>query len=408
MTALKSIAIVGAGQAGLQAAQSLRQAGYDGRLTLIGDEPHSPYQRPPLSKAYLADEIAADRLELKPAAFFSENDVTCLLGIGVQALDARDNRLSLSDATTLKYDMALLATGSRPRTLPIEGGDLDGVVTLRTIADVDAMRPFIDSGRRAIIIGGGYIGLEVAAVARKLGLEVTVLEAFDRVMARGTCAVVSHHYEAMHRSRGVELVLGARVQRIEKVSDGLRVHTDRAAYNADLVLVGVGAQPNQELAEAAKLAVDNGIIVDDMCRTAAPNIFAAGDCSSFQSLRYGRRVRLESVQNAIDQAKAAALSMLGKGEAYDPVPWFWSDQYDAKLQIAGLGQDADEQILRGDPEGGAFSIAYVKQERLIAIDAVNVPKDYMMVRRIAPTDHVVDRSALADPTIPIARAVAMV
>lgn len=405
MTAQKSIAIVGAGQAGLQAVQSLRQAGFDGSLTLIGDEPHAPYQRPPLSKAYLANEIGADRLELKPAAFFTDNNVTCLFGVGAQRLDARDNLLSLSDGTTLKYDMALLATGSRPRALPIEGGDLDGVVTLRTIADVDAMRPFIDGGSRALIIGGGYIGLEVAAIARKLGLEVTVLEAFDRVMARGTCEVVSHHYEAMHRSRGVELILGARVQRIEKISDGLKVHTEQATYNADLVLVGVGAQPNQELAEEAKLAVDNGIIVDAMCRTAAPNVFAAGDCSSFPSSRYGRRVRLESVQNAIDQAKAAALSMLSKGEAYDPVPWFWSDQYDAKLQIAGLGQDADEQILRGDIEGGAFSVAYVKQDRLIAIDAVNVPKDYMMARRIAPTDHVVDRLALADPAVPIAKAV---
>lgn len=405
-TKKKKIAIVGAGQAGLQAAQSLRQAGFDGRLTLIGDEPHAPYQRPPLSKAYLSKEIDAERLELKPEAFFSENDVTCLFGVGVQTLDARVDRLTLSDGSTLGYDMVLLATGSRPRALPIEGSDLDGVMTLRTVADVDAMRPFIDGGRRAIIIGAGYIGLEVAASLRKLGLDVTVLEAFDRVMARAASEVVSHHYQAMHQSRGVELVLGARVQRIAKNSNGLTVHSDTAVYDAGLVLVGVGAQPNQELAEAARLAVDNGIVVDAMCRTAAPNIFAAGDCSSFPSLRYGRRVRLESVQNAIDQAKAAALSMLNKGEAYDPVPWFWSDQYDAKLQIAGLGQDADEKILRGDVEGGAFSVAYVKQDRLIAIDAVNVAKDYMMARRIAPTDHVVDRSALADPTIPIAKAIA--
>ncbi len=406
MTAHKSIAIVGAGQAGLQAVQSLRQAGFDGRLTLIGDELRAPYQRPPLSKAYLSNEIGADRLELKPEAFFAENDVTCLFGIGVQALEARDNRLSLTDGSTLKYDMVLLATGSRPRALPVEGSDLDGVLTLRTVADVDAMRPFIQGDRRAVIIGAGYIGLEVAASLRKLGLEVTVLEAFDRVMARATSEVVSHHYQAMHRKHGVELALGAQVQRIEKASEGLRVHTNLETHGADLVLVGIGAQPNQQLAEAAGLAVDNGIVVDAMCRTETPNIFAAGDCCSFPSSRYGRSIRLESVQNAIDQAKAAASSMLGKGETYDPVPWFWSDQYDAKLQIAGLSQDADEQILRGDVEAGAFSVAYVKQDRLIAIDAVNVPKDYMMARRIAPTDHVVDRSALADPTIPIAKAVA--
>lgn len=402
MAAKKRIIIVGAGQAGLQAVHSLRQAGFDGDLTLIGDEPRAPYQRPPLSKAYLSNEIGADRLELKPAVFFSENDVTCLFGVGVQALDVRDNRLSLTDGSTLEFDMALLATGSRPRALPIEGSDLDGVVTLRTVADVDAMRPVIDSGKRAIIIGGGYIGLEVAASLRKLGLEVTVLEAFDRVMARATSEIVSHHYQAMHRRHGAELALGARVERIERNPDGLTVHTDQAAYGADLVLVGIGAQPNQELAEAAGLTVDNGIVVDAMCRTAAPNVFAAGDCCSFPSLRYGRIVRLESVQNAIDQAKAAAMSMLGKGAAYDPVPWFWSDQYDAKLQIAGLSQDADEQVLRGDVETGAFSVAYVKQDRLIAIDAVNVPKDYMMVRRIAPTDHRVNRSALADPSISIA------
>ncbi len=406
MAAKRRIAIVGAGQAGLQAAQSLRQAGFDGDLTLVGDEPQAPYQRPPLSKAYLSNEIDADRLELKPTAFFSENHVTCLFGVGVQRLDARDNRLSLTDGSMLEYDMVLLTTGSRPRDLPVDGGDLDGVVTLRTVGDVDAMRPMINDGNRAIIVGGGYIGLEVAASLRKLGLHVTVLEAFDRVMARATSEVVSRHYQAMHRKHGVDVALGAGVQRIEKNAHGLKVHTDQAAYEADLVLVGVGAQPNQELAEAAGLKVDNGIVVDTMCRTAAPNVFAAGDCCSFPSPRYGRSVRLESVQNAIDQAKAAAMSMLGKGEAYDPVPWFWSDQYDAKLQIAGLSQDADEQVVRGDIEGGAFSVAYVKQDRLIAIDAVNVSKDYMMARRLAPTDHVVDRSALADPTIPIAKAVA--
>ena len=405
MSAKETIAIVGAGQAGLQAAQSLRQGGFEGRLVLIGDEPHHPYQRPPLSKAYLSGEIGTDRLALKADAFYSEADIDCLLGITVRELDAAAGQMTLSDGTVLAFDKALLATGSSPRALPVPGADLDGVVTLRTIADVDAMRAYAVAGKRVIVIGGGYIGLEVAAVARKLGLEVTVLEAFDRVMARATSEPISRFYEDLHRSQGVTMALGAGVKRIEQGTGGLIVHTDAESHEADLVLVGIGAAPSTGLAEAAGLDVENGIVVDATCRTSAPSVFAAGDCAVFPSARYGRAIRLESVQNAIDQAKAAAAAMLGSDKPYDPVPWFWSDQYDLKLQIAGLGQDADDHVVRGDPGSRKFSVVYLKDSRLRAIDAVSVPRDYMMVRKLLATDHMVDRAALADPSVPIADAV---
>ncbi len=400
-----TVVIVGAGQAGLQAAQSLREEGFDGRLVLVGEEPHAPYQRPPLSKKYLAGEIGREYLELKPAAFFSTNEITCLFDCRVLALDPRERRVSLSDGSALAFDKALLATGSRPRDLPIPGGDLDRVFVLRSMADSAALQPRMRAGRRLVVIGGGYIGLEVAAVARGLGLEVAVLEAFDRVMARSTCALVSHHYEAMHRARGVQLALGTRVERLEETADGIAVRTDKDTFEADFVLAGIGGMANIELAEAAGLAVEGGIAVDESCRTSAPDIFAAGDCTFFPSGKYGRRVRLESVQNAIDQAKAAAKAMLGKPVCYDPVPWFWSDQYETKLQIAGLSGEADEIVLRGEPASGAFAIAYLRAGRLIAVDAVNRPRDYMMARRLVPTGHAVDRGVLADADRPLQEAV---
>jgi 3-phenylpropionate/trans-cinnamate dioxygenase ferredoxin reductase component len=393
-----TIAIVGAGQAGAQAAQSLRQAGYGGRLVLIGDEPHSPYQRPPLSKKYLSGEMTADRLALLPVQFFTDNSVECLFGVRVTELDAAGRRLKLSDGGTLTFDQALLTMGSRSRALPLPGADLEGVFSLRSIADVECIRPHVGPSRRIIIVGAGYIGMEVAAIARGLGLDVHMVEAAERVMARTAPVVVSRTFEELHRSRGVTFHLGAGVQAIERASgDELIVRTNDGSDAADCVLIGIGGQPNVELAQSAGLTVANGIAVDEFCRTSAPHIFAAGDCTQFPSGRYQRVVRLESVQNAIDQAKAAALSMLGKGTPYDPVPWFWSDQFDTKLQIAGLGQVADTHIVRGDPASGAYSVAHVMDGRMIALDAINQPRDYMQARRLVPTAVKVDETTLADP-----------
>lgn len=402
----RTIAIIGAGQAGAQAAQSLRQEGYDGRLLLIGDEPHAPYQRPPLSKKFLAGEVGAERLALLPEKFFSDNAVDCLFDARVTALDAAGRRLTLSDGFTVDFDQALITTGARSRALPLPGADLDGVFSLRAIGDVEGMRPHVKAGQRVIIIGAGYIGLEVAAIARGLGLEVRVIEAAERIMARTAPAVVSEAFEALHRANDVVFDIGAGVGGIARGAGGeLEVATTADTYAADWVLVGIGGQPNVELAGDAGLAIDNGIVVDDHCRTSAPHIFAAGDCTNFPSARYGRRIRLESVQNAIDQAKAAAPAMLGTGAAYDPVPWFWSDQYDTKLQIAGLGHGADAHIVRGDPASGAFAVAHMAAGRLLALDAINQPRDYMHARRIVPSATAVDTDALADPETPLSQAV---
>lgn len=398
----KNIVIIGAGQAGAQAAQSLRQAGYEDRVMLIGDEPQAPYQRPPLSKKYLAGEISPDRIALLPDKFYTDNVIDCLFGTRVVGLDAHARQLTLSDGFAVTFDKALIATGSRSRALPIAGADLEGVVSLRSIADVDLIRPRVLPGQRVIIIGGGYIGLEVAAMTCRLGLEVRVIEAADRIMARTAPEIVSRHFEELHRSNGVTFETGAGVNAIARgVDGGLDVSTTAGTLSADWVLVGIGGQPNVELGADAGLAIDNGVVVDDHCRTSAPDIYAAGDCSNFPSARYGRRMRLESVQNAIDQAKAAALAMMDKAVPYDPVPWFWSDQYDTKLQIAGIGQGADEHVVRGDPASGAFAVAHLSKGRLIAVDAINASRDYMHARRLVPTAGVVDQVALADPAVPL-------
>jgi 3-phenylpropionate/trans-cinnamate dioxygenase ferredoxin reductase subunit len=402
VTNTKTIAIVGAGQAGAQAAQSLRNEGYDGRLFLIGDEPQAPYQRPPLSKKYLSGEFEAERLALLPDKFYTDSAIDCLFGVRADNLDLDASEIQLSDGFKISYDQLLITTGSRSRALPIPGSHLEGVYALRSIADVDQLRPNVQSGQRVSIIGGGYIGLEVAAVARSLGLDVRVIEAADRIMARTAPEVVSRYFTDLHRSNGVAFELGAGVQSISRSEEGeLSVATTAGTFASDWVLVGIGGQANVELGQAAGLTMDNGIAVDAHCQTSAANVFAAGDCTSFPSAKYGRRIRLESVQNAIDQAKVAALSLLGKGEAYDPVPWFWSDQYDTKFQIAGLSQFADEQVVRGDPASGSFAVAHLRDNKLISVDAINTPRDYMLARRMVPTTSEVDRAALADPTTPL-------
>ncbi|WP_153771336.1 FAD-dependent oxidoreductase [Labrenzia sp. CE80] len=378
-----TVVIIGAGQAGAQVAQSLRQGGFEGLIRLIGDEVTPPYQRPPLSKKYLLGEIGSEALLLRPPAFYTTQNIDLIPGTSVSSIDCGTQRLSLENGDTIGYDKLVIATGTRARHAPIPGADLAGVVTLRTIADVDAIREKLMAGQKIAIVGAGYIGLEVAAVANQLGKDVTVIEAQDRPMKRVVSPFISEFYSALHREKGVELRLGTGVEAIvgEDTVTGVKV-AGGEVVPADLVLVAIGAEPNDDLASTAGLETDNGIIVDGAGLTSDDKIYAAGDCTRFYSNRYGRSVRMESVQNAIDQAKIVAQSILGEDVDYDPLPWFWSDQYDIKLQIAGLSDGYDETRTVGEPKDNKFYVAYLKEGRLIAVDSINSPRSHMLSRRV--------------------------
>ena len=390
--------IIGAGQAGAQAAQSMRQAGFEGEIVLIGEERELPYQRPPLSKSFLQGELDADRLFLRPAAFYEQQRITLRLGERVASIDPAEKTVTTQSGETLPYDSLLLATGAPPRRLVCEGADLEGVHYLRSIADSDALRPALSAGGRIVIVGAGYIGLEVAASARKAGLDVTVFEMADRVLARVAGREVSEFYEKLHRDHGVDLRLGAALDHFEgkgRVSAAVLKSGEKIPCAA--VLVGVGAAPATALAEAADLRIANGVWTDDHARTSDPAIFAAGDCASHPSPFYERRLRLESVPNAIEQAKVAGTNMAGGEAVYDAVPWFWSDQYDVKLQTVGVSEGADETVLRGDPAAKKFSVWYFQRGRLLAVDAVNDPAAFAISKRLIAARAAVDAKRLADP-----------
>ena len=376
-----SVVIVGAGQAAAQLMQSLRQGGYKDAIRMIGDEPYAPYQRPPLSKKFLTERPPAETLYFRPKKFWTDQGVTVDYGTSVEKIDRAKCRVDFKGGSA-DYGMLFLATGTRARDLPVPGANLDGVFSLRKIDDVRRLRGPLDAANRVAIVGGGYIGLEVAAVARGEGREVAVLEAEDRVMKRVTSPVISHFMQDFHRNRGVDIRVGARLAAIEGEGKVQQVRlADGAALPADLVLLAVGAKPNDDLAAAAGLPCQDGVVVDEHGRTADPAIYAAGDCTRFPSRRYGRALRLECVQNAIDQAKAVASAMLGKPQHYDPVPWFWSDQYELKLQMAGLSEGYDDARTVGDVAAARFSVEYRKGGRLIAVDAVNDGRAYMSGRK---------------------------
>lgn len=390
------IVVVGAGQAGASLVEKLRALGYDGALTLIGEEPVPPYQRPPLSKKYLLGEMEKERLFLRPAAFYAEQGIRLITGRRVEAIDRGARTLLLDDGTRLAYDQLALTTGARPRRLPAAaGGALAGVHVVRTLADVDAMAPGIRPGARALIVGGGYIGLEAAAVAAGRGMGVTLIEAAPRILARVAAPETAAWFRALHARHGVEILEGTAIERLtgEGRITGARL-ADGRSIAADIAIVGIGILPATELAEAAGLAVENGIAVDAFGRSSDPAIWAAGDCASFPY--EGRRIRLESVQNAIDQAEAVAANMLGAGRPYAPVPWFWSDQYDAKLQIAGLNTGYDRVVVREGSEGG-LSHWYFAGPRFLAVDAINDPRAYMVGKRLLETGRSVNPEAVADP-----------
>jgi 3-phenylpropionate/trans-cinnamate dioxygenase ferredoxin reductase component len=379
---MNRIVVIGAGQAAAQLAASLRQGGHGGEIRIIGDERYAPYQRPPLSKKFLLDRPAPDSLYFRADAFWREQGVMLDLGVPVATIDRGARQVQLADGRAAAFDVLVLATGTRARALRLPGIDLSGVFTLRRIDDVLALRPALDQARRVVIAGGGYIGLEVAAGARSEGRDVTVLEAEDRVLKRVTSPVISEFFDSLHRSRGVDIRLGARLGAIEGEGRVRQVRLgDGATLPADLVLLAVGARANDDLAAEAGLACQDGVVVDAFGRTADAAIHAAGDCTRFPSGRYGRAIRLECVQNAIDQAKAVAAAILGKPQAYDPVPWFWSDQYEIKLQMAGLSDGYDSATTMGDRAQAHFSVEYRRAGRLIAVDAVNDARAYMGGRR---------------------------
>ncbi|MEU0499267.1 FAD-dependent oxidoreductase [Mycobacterium sp. NPDC006124] len=381
MTPARAV-VVGASHAGAQLVASLRQEGWTDEIVLIGDESALPYQRPPLSKAYLAGKCAPGDLAIRKAEFYVKQGIE-LVNATVETVDRSGGRLALSTGDSVGYDKLALCTGARPRRLSTPGADLDGVYYLRTAADVELIREATSPGRRAVIVGGGYIGLETAASLRALGLEVTVLEAAERVLERVTAPDVSAFFDRIHREENVDIRTGALVEGLS--GDGsVRevILTGGETIQADLVVVGIGVEPNVELAAAAGLAVDDGVVIDDQTRTADPDIVAAGDCASHDMARYGRRIRLESVASAGEQAKVAASTMCGKSKKIAALPWFWSDQYDLKLQIAGLNTGYDEVVLSGDPSRDRdFTCFYLRDGELVAADCVNRPRDFMFSKR---------------------------
>lgn len=400
LTSDQTVVIIGAGQAGGTCAMELHKKGFEGRIIVIGDEDYIPYKRPPLSKTYLSGEATLESLYVMQPAKLESAAIECMTGVRVESIDRHNKSLALSNGENLGYDKLVLATGSRARPLPVGGADAANVFLLRNIKDVDAIRARCGAGKRITIIGGGFIGLEAAAVCIKTGMQVTVLEGLDRVLARVTAPETSEFYEKVHREAGVDLRTGAAVTGLEGVPEVTQVVLgDGSKIETDIVVIGIGIVPNVELAEAAGLEVDNGITVDEHARTSDPDIYAAGDCANHFDPFYGRRMRLESVQNAMDQARTAADNLVGIEAVYDAQPWFWSDQYDLKLQMVGISQGFDDAVVRGNPDEHSFSVFYLKDGQLIAMDAISRPKDFMMSKKLIAARLQPDKAALADENV---------
>ncbi|MFZ2006341.1 MAG: FAD/NAD(P)-binding oxidoreductase [Stellaceae bacterium] len=398
--AADGVVIVGAGHGGFQVAASLRQNGFDGRVTLIGDEPHLPYQRPPLSKDYLDGKSGFDLLLMRPEAFFTEHRIELISGRAVTAIDRAGKAVALADGGRVAYDHLVLATGARNRVPPLPGIELDGVCYLRNLAETDALKQRLTSCGNAVVIGAGFIGLEFAAIARGKGVPVHIVELVERVMARVVCPETSAYFGREHQKTGVEFSFGARVERIE--GEGGKVNhvalADGRTLPADLVLISIGVMPNEELAAAAGLAVANGVAVDEHL-TADPNISAIGDCASFSSRHSLRNpVRLEAVQNAADHARCVASRLVGKPHAYEALPWFWSEQGAQRLQIAGLTTGFQEVVLRGDYEKGEYSAFCYAGDRLLGIESINKPADHAFARRLLAAGRGVSPAEAADPS----------
>lgn len=405
--ATDAILIVGAGHAGCEMATSLRQEGFDREIIMIGEEAYLPYQRPPLSKAFLSGSVSAEGLSIKPQATYDKATIQCITGRRVETIDRSRKSITMDDGTSLHYAKLVLATGGQPRRLNLAGSEAAEYCKnfgyLRTIEDAERIRRDLVAGKRIVIIGGGYIGLEIAAAAIQHHLDVTVLEGAPRVLARVTAPVISEFYEQVHRSAGVKLLTGTAVEQIEcDEAAGLVtgvVCTDGLRLPADMVVVGIGLIPNIDLAEMAGLTVTDGIEVDAQNRTSDPDIFAIGDCANYPNPLLDQRVRIESVPNALEHARIAAAAICGKHKAYTSMPWFWSDQYDLKLQMVGLSTGHDQVVLRGDVQKHSFVAFYLQGNRVIAADAVSRPQDFMFCKRMVTERLCVNPAELSDQTI---------
>ncbi|MGZ8334379.1 MAG: NAD(P)/FAD-dependent oxidoreductase [Allosphingosinicella sp.] len=398
------VVIVGAGHAGAQAAIQLRQLGFGGSIALIGAEAEPPYERPPLAKDYLAGEKAVARMLARPETFWAERGIELVLGTTVAVVDPEAKALSAAGGERFGYDILIWAAGGEPRRLGCEGGDLAGVHVVRRKSDVDSIRAELGSVRRVAVVGGGYIGLETAAVLRKLGKEVVLLEALDRVLARVAGPEISDFYAAEHRAHGVEVRLGAAVASI--LGESGRVAAvrlqDGATIEAEMAIVGIGVDAAVAPLLAAGAAGANGVDVDAHCRTSLKNVYAVGDCAAHENrFAGGLRIRLESVQNAHDQAMTAAKSITGNPQPYEAVPWFWSNQYDLRLQTVGLSVGHDQTVVRGRPEERSFSVIYLLEGRVIALDCVNATRDYVQGRKLVLERRTIDRERLADTAVPL-------
>ncbi len=399
--------IIGASHAGGQAAISLRQAGWDGDIILVGEEDYAPYHRPPLSKDFLSGGKNIDDILIRPKETYETADIICVRGMKAQSIHKGDRLVFLEGGETLQYDKLILATGARPRKLPIKGAEHPRVLYLRNADDVLTIKAQISAGKKALIIGGGYIGLETAASLNKQGMHVTILEMEDRILQRVTAPIMSKFYNRIHTEEGINIIENCAASEIQnRAIENLSVKTTKGVFDTDMVIVGIGVIPNIEIAQEAGLNVGNGIIVDENCRTSDPNIYAVGDVTWHHNQIYDIQVRLESVPNATDQAKAAALAICDKPKPYNALPWFWSDQFDLKLQIAGLSGGYDDIVLRGNPDKGrSFAAFYFKNDTLLAVDAVNRPQEYMVGKRLIPLSVAgkkdIDKKALADETIPL-------
>lgn len=392
---MTGIVIIGAGHAAGQAAASLRQAKFEGPVTIIGDETHIPYQRPPLSKQYLAGTQPADKVYLRAEKFYADKDIQLMLDTRATQIDPSTKTINLDNGETIAYEKLLISTGSRPRRLSIVGSDLNGIHYLRTMDDVDGIRADVKPDANLVIVGGGYIGLEVAAVGVELGMNVHVLEMEERILQRVTTPEMSAYYHKLHSDRGVHIHTQTGVTGFAGNGSVEKVLCGDQSFDADIVIVGIGIIPNIEIAEEAGIHCDNGIVVDDHCRTSDPDIYAAGDCTNHPNPLMNKRLRLESVPNAMDQARVSTANMLGDDKVYAAIPWFWSDQYELKLQMVGFSADGDSQVLRGDMDSHQFAIFYLKDGKVVAADAVNSPKEFMLCKQLIGKP--ADPAQLADP-----------
>ena len=394
---MKNLVIVGGGQSAAQCVLTLKRNDFKNQITLISEEKHIPYQRPPLSKEYLSDEVTLERVYMKSKEFYDQNNVEIISSTKVISIDRNKKSLTLSNTENLQYENLVLATGSRVRKLEVEGSHLSNINYLRTIEEADQLKKYFKLGKKLVVIGAGYIGLEVAAAAIKKGLGVTVIEMDDRVMNRTVDPIISKYFDSLHRSKGAEIILNAALERFEGRKEVEKVICSNGKIlEADGVVVGVGIIPNQEIAKSAGLKCNNGIVVDKFGRTEDPFIFACGDCTNHPNPSLNKNLRLESVHNALEQAKTVAFSLIGKPEKYDQIPWFWSDQYEEKLQIVGLSGDHDEIVTRGSMAERNFMLFFLKKGELIAINSVNNPKEFLISKKLVANKLKISSDVLCD------------